>query len=469
MATLELNEESFRIIDLSNDKDKVFDFLSKNLDNNSNPFAKAYGLAINGELVAVITLGSPISNRNYQWEIMNFSYNRDYGIDDVFSTLFNYFVDKNKVHSCIYHTNIPIKDANNAGFKLLAEKESLYEYSYFPFSVVYRTTDLVTGHFYIGKCEIEDKFVNGYLGSGALFLRHLEKYSGDHKFKREILKEDFDTPEELYYYEAKEIQKNFDYDSNEDRWVKNNGLCLNLTAKQQSSRNICPECGRYLTHESWCSRNHRSGCPECGSLSNHKVWCSHRKDIICAECGGKQGRHRKGCSKYVTLRGCFECGAAAGHHNLGCSQYEERYSAGLCSECGCKLGKHKKTCSQYKPKNMRVCDECGNPINAHKRSCSHYSPGKVCSECGGKRGTHKSTCSKYKTPEPCSECGSKGRTHRSFCSKYVRPANCCEFCGTPPGGKHKKDCPLFKPVICPECGYRSNRHSKECSRNRRNR
>ena len=469
LTTLELNEKPYRIIDLSNDKDKVFDFLSKNSDNNLNLFTKAYGLVVNEGLIAVTTLSSPISNKNYQWEIMSFSHNRNCEIDDAFSILFNYFINENKVHSCIYHTNTPIKGANNIGLKLLTENKSLYEYSYFPFSVVYKTTDLNTGHFYIGKCEIEDKFINGYLGSGTLFLRHLEKYSGEHEFKREILKENFNTPEELYCCEAEEIQKNFDYDPNKDIWVKNNELCLNLTAKQQSPRNICLECGGYLTHKSWCSKNHRSGCPECGSLTNHKLWCSHHKNIICAECGGKQGRHRKGCSKYVALRGCSECGAAAGHHNPGCSQYEERYSVKVCPECRCKLGKHNKSCSQYKPSNVKRCDECGNPTNAHKSSCSHYSPGKVCPECGGKRGIHKKTCSKYKAPEPCPECGSKSRTHRVFCSKYVKPANCCEFCGTPPGGKHKKDCPLFKPVICPECGYRANRHSKDCSRNRRNR
>ena len=50
---------------------------------------------------------------------------------------------------------------------------------------VYKTTNLLTGKYYIGQHQTED-LNDGYLGSGKYLRAHIKKY-GKENFKKEIL------------------------------------------------------------------------------------------------------------------------------------------------------------------------------------------------------------------------------------------------------------------------------------------
>jgi len=65
--------------------------------------------------------------------------------------------------------------------------------------IVYETTNKVNGKKYIGK-HSTDNLDDGYLGSGKLLLRSINKY-GVENFERVILKE-FNTEQEAYEYEC---------------------------------------------------------------------------------------------------------------------------------------------------------------------------------------------------------------------------------------------------------------------------
>ena len=72
--------------------------------------------------------------------------------------------------------------------------------------LVYKTTCLLNGKIYIGKHET-DNLDDGYLGSGKLLRRAIEKY-GEENFKREILFE-FSSKEEMDAKEAELVNEEF--------------------------------------------------------------------------------------------------------------------------------------------------------------------------------------------------------------------------------------------------------------------
>ncbi len=72
--------------------------------------------------------------------------------------------------------------------------------------LVYKTTNLVNGKIYIGKHET-DNLDDGYLGSGILIQRAIEKY-GEQNFKREILFE-CSSQEEMNAKEAELVNEDF--------------------------------------------------------------------------------------------------------------------------------------------------------------------------------------------------------------------------------------------------------------------
>ena len=373
--------------------------------------------------------------------------------------------------------------------------------SYFPNGILYKITDLDTGKFYIGETIRVDDFNNGlYNGSGSKWVDYYEKYKDLHNFKREILRDSFRTPKELYDAEVREIRKYCIKLDNGSYKVDDSTGCMNVKTCIQADMPICPECNAILFHhkktcsmykeptqcsecgltyghhEKTCSKYApKRTCSECGSVGSHKKGCSKYKELIkCLECGGS-GTHYKTCSHYTSPSPCPECGLTYGHHKINCSKIE------LCPECGGKKGRHRLNCSKYK--ELKSCPECGFKGGKHKSNCSKYSSDKTCPECGGVSGNHRSSCSKKKKIEICQECGSPIKSHKKTCSKYkarvcpecgrtfAHDPSCsfynskltCQECGVSQGN-HKKTCSYYtKPEPCPECGS-TTRHKKGCSK-----
>ena len=420
----------------------------------------------------------------YQWQILDFQ-----GTEKDFENLWKKFLEENSCHSCICKINLPfLKDFN---FKKINNF-----YSYYPFSVVYRIDDLDDGKFYVGMCEVEESWNDGYLGSGNRWQRHCHAHES-HKYKRTVLKENFSVPLETRNFELQEIKKVFNDENCCNKEVRTQGQ--NWTYK------FCSECnGKNGHHRKDCSqyKEHKAPtpCSECGGKFSHKKTCSHYKESKrCPECGVIRG-HKKACSQYKEVKACPECGGLENHHRKDCSQYKEPE---VCSECGGKAGRHKKTCSQYK--ELEICPECGGKrthrsycskykktpcpecgsLSTHKTWYSKYKSSSICQECGGKRGHHKKTCSKAiicsecgyssgnhsencskykarKSPTPCPECGKKFG-HKKFCSKYKEPKVCSECGGI--AGRHYTSCSHYKqPKKCEECGGIYGHHDKKCSK-----
>ena len=74
--------------------------------------------------------------------------------------------------------------------------------------MIYKTTNLLNNRYYIGFHKFSiNKPEDGYLGSGKLIRRAVEKY-GKENFKREVLFV-FDTKEEAEQKEAEIVNKEF--------------------------------------------------------------------------------------------------------------------------------------------------------------------------------------------------------------------------------------------------------------------
>lgn len=331
--------------------------------------------------------------------------------------------------------------------------------SYFPAGIVYKITDLNTGKFYIGETFKKDEFVNCiYNGSDGKWTKYYNKHKDLHNFKREILKDNFKTPKELYDFEVSEIRKYCNEIEDGKYLVDHSTGCMNVKTQPQPEMPICPECGglSYNHHKTCSMYKPRSICPICGSVNGH-----HKHDCpnlnLCPECGGKDGRHKKTCSKYNQPAKCPECGSS-GQHKKTCSKYKPSRKPDPCPECGSIGSNHKKTCSKYNKPS--ACEECGSCGSHHKKSCSKYKSGEKCPECGG-IGRHYKTCSKYTKPAVCPECGGKGGHHKTECSHYKKSAP-CPICGS--YTTHKMGCKYYKVKVCPECGGKLGRHYKTCSK-----
>lgn len=367
--------------------------------------------------------------------------------------------------------------------------------SFFPEGIVYKITDLDTGKFYIGETFYRNDFLKEkYNGSGSKWLEYYNKYRDVHKFKREVLKDDFKAPGELYKYEEEIIRKYCKKLENGNYQVDKSTGCMNTKTVEQSEMPVCPECGAPLFHHKKSCSNYTEpkGCEICGRKNGqHKKDCPNAK--FCPECGGRNGHHKKHCTNTIK---CSECGEVNMHHKSTCSQFKlnipcsecgsigrhkktcskSQWHKNICQECGLGNGRHKSTCSKFNTKN--ICSECGGINNQHKKICSKFKHNKACPECGSLT-THKPTCSKYKLSSVCSECGGKRGHHTNTCSKFVSHYKClecgligkhskncsynkCEECGNPIKS-HKSTCSKYKKLICSECGGKNNVHKKECS------
>lgn len=385
-----------------------------------------------------LTLGKPKDSvLRYQWQIFDFQ-----GNTEDFKDLWRMFLSEHKCRSCICELNLSF--LKNFEFKKI---NGLY--SYYPFSVVYRVDDITDGKFYVGMCEVEEKWRNGYTGSGGYWNRHKNAHK-DHEYIRTVLKENFDIPLDTRNFEYQEIEKVF-----EDENCCNTEL---RTQGQEYSYQFCPECGgKGGHHKKGCSKYiEPTRCLECGKIRGHKAFCSKTK--TCPECGGKSGGHLKTCSRYKLTKYCPECGKTYGHHKETCSKCK------ICPECNGIDGTHFKTCSQYTP--PETCPECGS-ISKHKKSCSLYKES-VCPECGGVNYCHRKGCSEYKRKKfkpilkTCKYCeySLQSRKHAKNCPLYKEPKKCPE-CGHSP---HLKSCSKYKIKPCDECGGVYGYHRESCSK-----
>lgn len=485
-----------------------------------------YGLYYNDELIQIMSFGKPRFNKMYQWEIIRDCTKKDIEVNGGTSRLWKHFIKNNVVKSCICYSyphdgEFTSKYVDYCGFinirrakpqkkiyfegiwngelkridKSILERhgadrllkgnfghdrgneqilldlgfEKKYEDgyepqvdSYFPCGILYKITDINSNKFYIGVTTDREKWDNGYLGSGHDWNKYLEenKY---HNYEREILKDDFNAPAELYEAEVNEIRKYCVQLDNGNYVVDKNTGCMNVKTSMQGEAHVCPECGAgNFVHKKTCSMyKEAKPCPECGTIKGHKKSCSKYKERICPECGVNSG-HLKTCSHYVDVEVCPECGGKYGHKKT-CSQYK---APDPCPECG-KMYGHKRGCSKF---IEVICEECGSRHGHHKKTCSHYKSKNTCEECGGLNGNHFSTCSKFTKVAKCEECGGGYGHHKKTCSKYKAPnIKRCPHCGTPPGGKHKKECPNYVEILpCPECGLKI-RHKEWCSKNKKNR
>lgn len=118
--------------------------------------------------------------------------------------------------------------------------------------------------------------------------------------------------------------------------------------------------------------------------------------LTCTECGGKNGKHKKTCSKYRDPGKCEYCGYSlqSRTHAKDCPLYKE---PNRCSECGGIKGHHKKTCSKYVVITNNMCPICGGTKSYHKRWCPDYRDLGKCPECGYdlRSNMHSPTCSHY--------------------------------------------------------------------------
>ena len=216
-------------------------------------------------------------------------------------------------------------------------------------------------------------------------------------------------------------------------------------------------------HKKGCLLYKETVCPECGGKSNnHKKYCSKYKENHKCEICGSSTVHYKGCpnSKHKTDIVCEECGWYDVGHSPDCSKRNATKN-NICPECNGKNGKHKKFCSKYVKK---ICLVCGS-VDGHKRGCPNSSKYKenpdrfknICVECGFHSSYHSDSCSlRHLEDRFCKVCGGKNGEHKSWCK--CRTSVCPECGGI--RGHHKPGCYHYK--ICPICGGRDGRHRSYC-------
>ena len=271
--------------------------------------------------------------------------------------------------------------------------------------VVYRVDDLTDGIFYIGETISEETWNRGYIDSGTLWSRHINKYK-EHKYGRIILLE-AKTPKELYDREVEEIKKYTKINDNGKLVVDHSTGCMNIDVGLHDSNIItCPVCGGIDgQHSDGCEE--MAFCPECGvrKTKGHAVCCSLNPNI-------RKKRKKEQGNSSVERKG----------NDIVRTNIEYK-----CVNKNDKIN-YKKPCSCEQQKQQK------------KDAAPRDKEGK-CLECGAKSGRHFKSCSFYKEHKPCPECGSTAR-HKSWCSKSTLTVKPCDICGGI-DGKHKKDCPKY--------------------------
>ena len=171
--------------------------------------------------------------------------------------------------------------------------------------LVYKTTNLVNGKIYIGKHET-DNLDDGYLGSGNLLGRAIEKY-GRENFKREIMFE-CSSKEEMNAREAEFVNEEF-LKRDDVYNIKLGGQggfdFINSTGINNSSGNAGKggqKNGQLLREDS----NYRKNCCEKISKGLRRVWKEH-PETFKNFTPGWSGKHHSEESKEKIRKAMQQC------------------------------------------------------------------------------------------------------------------------------------------------------------------
>ena len=179
---------------------------------------------------------------------------------------------------------------------------------------VYKTTNLITGQFYIGKREFRKDAESRkiYYGSNSNILNNVVKY-GEENFKKEILAE-CETLEEMSRIEWDYLNENV-----------GNTLCLNKFGGEGFGgvyqKGVCKRCGKEAVTYS------ESGlCMSC--------IIGTRNQRFCEKCGRLTYRYQDGT--------CMSCIAKESHENYFCNQCQKETShmGGFCKQHSFRLVKN---------------------------------------------------------------------------------------------------------------------------------
>ena len=173
---------------------------------------------------------------------------------------------------------------------------------------IYKTTNKITGQFYIGKREYikDEDSASIYYGSGKALKENIKTY-GIKNFMKEILDE-ANTLEDLVNLETKYIRENIDNPKclnygegvgfggiyqvgkcpkcgDETVLYSNSGLCMKCIIGNYN-KSYCPECDKETCH-------YKNGkCMKCVSKNAHKVqWCDFCQEET-THCGNECKCHK---------------------------------------------------------------------------------------------------------------------------------------------------------------------------------
>lgn len=132
---------------------------------------------------------------------------------------------------------------------------------------IYKTTNKITGEFYIGKSS-KPEFNPEYYGSGNLLLESLKRY-GKSNFKVEVVSE-FEDLDDLAKAEVELIKESL---------LKSPELCMNVSLKSNGGDTLSSKTAeeielinKKISNKLKGDNNGRRTCPDCLSGEKNGMW-----------------------------------------------------------------------------------------------------------------------------------------------------------------------------------------------------